>query len=96
MPNLLSSHEQVFGAIEGLERSIGLDPNDPVVPFVLFLGTSTTLWYEYSFVLEEISLFICIRRIINLFHAKLTLFIRFVQGFLLGVDIWWLLWGFVS
>lgn len=34
---------QVFSAIEGLERSIGLDPNDPVVPFVLFLGTSTTL-----------------------------------------------------
>jgi hypothetical protein len=87
MPNLLSFHEQVFSAIEGLERRIGLDPNDPVVPFVLFLGTSTTLWYENSFVLEEISLFICIRRIINLFHGKLTLFIRFVQGFLLGVDI---------
>ncbi|XP_059445546.1 calcium sensing receptor, chloroplastic isoform X2 [Corylus avellana] len=38
---------QVFSAIEGLERSIGLDPNDPVVPFVLFLGTSTTLWVFY-------------------------------------------------
>ncbi|GLT76784.1 hypothetical protein SLA2020_484230 [Shorea laevis] len=38
---------QVYSAIEGLERSIGLDPNDPVVPFVLFLGTSTTLWVFY-------------------------------------------------
>jgi hypothetical protein len=42
-------HKQVYIAIEGLEKSLGLDPNDPVVPFVLFLGTSATLWYECPF-----------------------------------------------
>nr|TKS05887.1 hypothetical protein D5086_0000128630 [Populus alba] len=40
--------QQVYIAIEGLEKSLGLDPNDPVVPFVLFLGTSTTLWGFYK------------------------------------------------
>lgn len=35
--------QQGYSAIEGLERSVGLDPNDPIVPLVLFLGTSTTL-----------------------------------------------------
>ncbi|KAJ4723768.1 calcium sensing receptor, chloroplastic-like [Melia azedarach] len=39
--------QQVSVALEGLERSLGLDPNDPIVPFVLFLGTSTTLWVFY-------------------------------------------------
>ncbi|KAJ0034854.1 hypothetical protein Pint_26199 [Pistacia integerrima] len=33
-----SAFQQVSIAVEGLERSIGLDPNDPIVPFVLFLG----------------------------------------------------------
>ncbi|XP_041008018.1 uncharacterized protein LOC121252433 isoform X2 [Juglans microcarpa x Juglans regia] len=36
--------QQVYIALEGLEKNLGLDPNDPIVPFVLFLGTSTTLW----------------------------------------------------
>ncbi|KAJ6855087.1 hypothetical protein NC651_039918 [Populus alba x Populus x berolinensis] len=41
------SEERVYIAIEGLEKSLGLDPNDPIVPFVLFLGTSATLWGFY-------------------------------------------------
>lgn len=33
-------------AVEGFEESLGLDPNDPLVPFLLFLGLSVTLWYK--------------------------------------------------
>ncbi|KAM5548264.1 hypothetical protein ABKV19_002290 [Rosa sericea] len=43
-----AAFQQVYIAIEGLEESIGLDPNDPIIPFVLFLGTSATLWVIYS------------------------------------------------
>lgn len=32
-------------AVEGFEESLGLDPKDPLVPFVLFLALSGTLWY---------------------------------------------------
>ncbi|XP_048230422.1 uncharacterized protein LOC8286369 isoform X2 [Ricinus communis] len=39
--------QQFYSAIEDLERNLGLDPNDPVVPFFLFLGTSATLWVFY-------------------------------------------------
>ncbi|KAL9342551.1 hypothetical protein Peur_065876 [Populus x canadensis] len=42
-----ATFQKVYIAIEGLEKSLGLDPNDPVVPFVLFLGTSATLWGFY-------------------------------------------------
>lgn len=38
-----AAFEKVYISIEGLERSFGLDPNDPIVPFALFLGTSTSL-----------------------------------------------------
>lgn len=34
--------QQVYTTIEELERSLGLDPNDPIVPFALFLGTAST------------------------------------------------------
>ncbi|KAJ8551423.1 hypothetical protein K7X08_021438 [Anisodus acutangulus] len=30
-----------------LERSLGLDPSDPIIPFVLFLGASTSFWALY-------------------------------------------------
>lgn len=40
--------------IVGLERQVGLDPDDPIVSFVLFFGTSASLWYAYSFVLHII------------------------------------------
>ncbi|TYJ19976.1 hypothetical protein E1A91_A09G229100v1 [Gossypium mustelinum] len=39
--------QQVYIGIEGLERSLGFDPNDPVVPFFLLTGTSATLWVFY-------------------------------------------------
>ncbi|KAA8532149.1 hypothetical protein F0562_006709 [Nyssa sinensis] len=42
-----SAFQQVYNALEGLEKGLGLDPNDPIVPFVVFLGTSTTLWGFY-------------------------------------------------
>uniref|UniRef100_A0A6M2F763 Uncharacterized protein n=1 Tax=Populus davidiana TaxID=266767 RepID=A0A6M2F763_9ROSI len=42
-----ATFQQVYIVIDGLEKSLGLDPNDPVVPFVLFLGTSATLWGFY-------------------------------------------------
>ncbi|TXG72684.1 hypothetical protein EZV62_001263 [Acer yangbiense] len=42
-----SAFQQVSVAIDGLERSLGLEPSDPIVPFVLFLGTSATLWIFY-------------------------------------------------
>ncbi|KAJ8755192.1 hypothetical protein K2173_018990 [Erythroxylum novogranatense] len=42
-----SAVQQIYVGIEGLERSLGLDPNDPVVPVVLALGTSATLWVCY-------------------------------------------------
>lgn len=38
---------QVYSAIEGLERSLGFDPSDPIIPFVLLLGTASTLWAVY-------------------------------------------------
>ncbi|KAK4855461.1 hypothetical protein QYF36_007661 [Acer negundo] len=42
-----STFQQVSVAIDGLERSLGLEPSDPIVPFVLFLGTSAALWVFY-------------------------------------------------
>ncbi|KAK8973365.1 hypothetical protein V6N11_069235 [Hibiscus sabdariffa] len=39
--------QQVYIGIEGLERSLGFDPNDPIVPFFLFVGSSATLWAFY-------------------------------------------------
>ncbi|KAK1558301.1 hypothetical protein Q3G72_000889 [Acer saccharum] len=42
-----SAFQQVSVAIDGLERSLGLEPSDPIVPFVLFLGTSAALWVFY-------------------------------------------------
>ncbi|KAK9087883.1 hypothetical protein Syun_030277 [Stephania yunnanensis] len=38
---------QVYVIIQALEANLGLDPNDPVVPFFLFLGTSATLGISY-------------------------------------------------
>ncbi|KAL7596702.1 uncharacterized protein LOC111893494 isoform X1 [Lactuca sativa] len=42
-----TTFQQVYVSIEGFERIIGIDPSDPIVPFVLLLGTSTTLWASY-------------------------------------------------
>ncbi|XP_019068413.1 uncharacterized protein [Solanum lycopersicum] len=38
---------QGYVALEGLERSLGLDPSDPIIPFILFLGVSTAFWAFY-------------------------------------------------
>ncbi|KAL7209062.1 hypothetical protein ACSBR1_030751 [Camellia fascicularis] len=42
-----TAFQQIYTALEWLEKSIGLDPNDPIVPFVLLIGTSATLWGSY-------------------------------------------------
>ncbi|XP_019174625.1 PREDICTED: uncharacterized protein LOC109170118 [Ipomoea nil] len=42
-----AAFQQVYVSLEGLEKILGLDPSDPIVPFVLFLGVSTTLWGTY-------------------------------------------------
>ncbi|KAL3824402.1 hypothetical protein ACJIZ3_020431 [Penstemon smallii] len=42
-----TAFQQVYIALEGFEESIGLDPNDPLIPFVLLLGLSATLWGSY-------------------------------------------------
>ncbi|XP_077229410.1 rhodanese/Cell cycle control phosphatase superfamily protein isoform X5 [Tasmannia lanceolata] len=39
--------EQANIYIEGLEKYLGLDPNDPIIPFILFLGSTTTLGISY-------------------------------------------------
>ncbi|KAK8954109.1 hypothetical protein KSP39_PZI002701 [Platanthera zijinensis] len=41
--------QQVYKAIEGIERNLGLDPNDPLVPFLLLFGTTTTIGISYWF-----------------------------------------------
>ena len=38
---------QGYAALEGLERNLGLDPSDPIIPFVLILGASTSFWAFY-------------------------------------------------
>ncbi|XP_071713767.1 uncharacterized protein [Rutidosis leptorrhynchoides] len=42
-----TAFQQVYIVLEGFETNIGLDPSDPIIPFVLLLGTSTTLWISY-------------------------------------------------
>ncbi|KAL0429868.1 UNVERIFIED_CONTAM: hypothetical protein Sradi_0612800 [Sesamum radiatum] len=42
-----TAFQQVSIAVEGFEESLGLDPNDPLIPFILFLGVSATLWGSY-------------------------------------------------
>lgn len=45
---------QVYIAIEGFEESLGFDPNDPIVPFLLLVGSSATLWYECPFLFRYV------------------------------------------
>ncbi|KAL8227389.1 hypothetical protein R6Q57_017221 [Mikania cordata] len=46
--NLLSPVVTAFQQVcTVLETSLGIDPTDPIVPFVLLLVTSTTLWVSY-------------------------------------------------
>lgn len=42
-----SVFQRAYGALQELEGNFGLDPNDPIVPFILFLGAAATLWGSY-------------------------------------------------
>ncbi|KAJ4968609.1 hypothetical protein NE237_015310 [Protea cynaroides] len=44
---VVSALEKVYIAIEVLEKSLGLDPDDPIVLFALSLGTLSTLGVSY-------------------------------------------------
>ncbi|KAI4317357.1 hypothetical protein L6164_025230 [Bauhinia variegata] len=44
-----STYQEIYMSIYSLEESLGLDPNDPIVPFLVFLGSSATLWVIYWF-----------------------------------------------
>ncbi|XP_013701847.2 uncharacterized protein LOC106405843 [Brassica napus] len=39
--------EQVYAAIGGLERNIGLNPDDPIIHLVLIVGSTGTFWVLY-------------------------------------------------
>ena len=83
-PKFLCCNEQVYVALEGLEGSLGLDPKDPIVPFVLVLGTSATLWYEFPFshTMGFIFFLLSLYCVGNLYFLS-----DLVQGLLLGVDL---------
>ncbi|CAI9757637.1 unnamed protein product [Fraxinus pennsylvanica] len=42
-----TAFQQVSIGLEGFEERLGLDPNDPLIPAVLFLGVSATTWVSY-------------------------------------------------
>ncbi|GAB2222154.1 hypothetical protein Drorol1_Dr00013356 [Drosera rotundifolia] len=39
--------KQVYTVIKGLERSLGLDPSDPLIQFTFLLGASSFLWIVF-------------------------------------------------
>ncbi|XP_008444442.1 uncharacterized protein LOC103487767 [Cucumis melo] len=39
--------QQIYPTVESLEKTVGLDPSDPLVPFLLLVGSSVTLWIFY-------------------------------------------------
>ncbi|KAK7331454.1 hypothetical protein VNO77_25679 [Canavalia gladiata] len=42
-----SATQRIYMTFYSLEKSLGLDPNDPIIPFVVFVGSSATLWAVY-------------------------------------------------
>nr|XP_012571832.1 calcium sensing receptor, chloroplastic isoform X1 [Cicer arietinum]XP_012571834.1 calcium sensing receptor, chloroplastic isoform X1 [Cicer arietinum] len=42
-----SAAQQIYTTFYSLEKSLGLDPNDPIIPFIVFVGSSATLWAVY-------------------------------------------------
>ncbi|KAL2598559.1 hypothetical protein AAZX31_11G259900 [Glycine max] len=42
-----SATQRIYMAVYSLEKSLGLDPNDPIIPFVVLVGSSATLWAFY-------------------------------------------------
>ncbi|KAJ1406606.1 Rhodanese-like domain [Sesbania bispinosa] len=39
--------QKIYITFYSLEKSLGLDPNDPIIPFLVFVGSSATLWAVY-------------------------------------------------
>ncbi|KAJ1404611.1 Calcium sensing receptor, chloroplastic [Sesbania bispinosa] len=39
--------QKIYMTFYSLEKSLGLDPNDPIIPFLVFVGSSATLWAVY-------------------------------------------------
>jgi len=77
-----------------LEKTFGLDPNDPIIPFIVLVGSSATLWYV-NFPSPKLSFVVYLLE--NNFHKKTLSVIYFIdmQGLLLVVDIWRLFRRFV-
>ncbi|XP_029121868.1 uncharacterized protein [Elaeis guineensis] len=42
-----AAFKQVYIIIENFERNLGLDPNDPILPFILILGSSGVIGVSY-------------------------------------------------
>ncbi|KAI9114847.1 hypothetical protein K1719_013860 [Acacia pycnantha] len=42
-----SASQEIYATVYSLEKSLGLNPDDPVVPFVVFVGSSATIWAVY-------------------------------------------------
>ncbi|XP_054806984.1 calcium sensing receptor, chloroplastic isoform X2 [Prosopis cineraria] len=42
-----SASREIFTTVYSLEKSLGLDPNDPIVPFVVVVGSSAAIWAVY-------------------------------------------------
>ncbi|XP_061369146.1 calcium sensing receptor, chloroplastic [Gastrolobium bilobum] len=42
-----SASQKIYMSVYSLEKSLGLDPNEPIIPFVVFLGSSATFWAIY-------------------------------------------------
>ncbi|KAM6566929.1 hypothetical protein CsatA_026057 [Cannabis sativa] len=79
-----SSHSQiafqkVYIAIEGFEKTLGFDPNDPIVPFVLLAGTSATLCVDIQR--------LCGRFVSSIdFGEKETTFLIFVEKLVIAIQ----------
>ncbi|KAG1363694.1 Calcium sensing receptor, chloroplastic [Cocos nucifera] len=42
-----AAFQQAYIIIENFERNLGLDPNDPILPFILIFGSSATIGVSY-------------------------------------------------
>lgn len=42
-----SATQRIYTGVYSLEKTFGLDPNDPIIPFIVLVGSSATLWAFY-------------------------------------------------
>ncbi|XP_027928745.1 calcium sensing receptor, chloroplastic [Vigna unguiculata] len=42
-----SATQRIYTGVYSLEKTFGLDPNDPIIPFFVLVGSSATLWAFY-------------------------------------------------